>query len=388
MCSSDLDASTEIPGVVTNAYLEQLTDQTRAKIVRSAAENLRSPRRGLEEINSFLDLPDNWDSMQLGFEQLAATIQHEYGISLPEYGALATWTTLPDANSVPVIGSILATNIGDLPVTFQELVASTQEFNNEGLYRIQEGVASKIIETIDGALITFRITATDPTRAPHNIDEVRDAVVHDLGRIAQWKVLQNEANSIEQFARQDGVLATSIKYNTVVNPARPVTLIETGVPSILDPATRRMLMLQSIIQRINVGEQIGDMASRIPTLDKVDTNVIQIIIDRAADLPIDTPLTAVAVEDRVFIVPSHENMALIVVNVTGTSPASSELVTEFSGGTQPILQTLLRLDELGGISNISKAFSFESLAKRHNFKRGSQDVEEDFQEEIETAAVN
>jgi hypothetical protein len=73
-------------------------------------------------------------------------------------------------------------------------------------------------------------------------------------------------------------------------------------------------------------------------------------------------------------------MALVLVRVTGTAPASSELAANFSGGTSPVLQTMLSVDELGGTTAISDAFSFETLAARHNFergRRGGDDVEDE-----------
>ncbi len=72
-------------------------------------------------------------------------------------------------------------------------------------------------------------------------------------------------------------------------------------------------------------------------------------------------------------------MSLVLVRITGTSPASSELAIEFSGGTSPVLQTMLSVDELGGSTAISDTFSYETMAKRHNFERGrrSDDVEEE-----------
>jgi len=65
------------------------------------------------------------------------------------------------------------------------------------------------------------------------------------------------------------------------------------------------------------------------------------------------------------------------VRVTGTAPASSELAADFSGGTTPILQTMMSLDELGGVEAIGDAFSFEALAARHNFERRVRQVAEE-----------
>jgi len=80
-------------------------------------------------------------------------------------------------------------------------------------------------------------------------------------------------------------------------------------------------------------------------------------------------------ESCIFIVPSEENMALVVIRITGTSPASQELATQLSGGQSNVLQTLLSFDELGGANNVMSAFSFEALAERHQFQRGRQEEE-------------
>ena len=118
------------------------------------------------------------------------------------------------------------------------------------------------------------------------------------------------------------------------------------------------------------------MVSAIQSLDQIDAVVVKTIIDRAAKLPLETPIAEIDVEDRVFVIPSQENMALVVVRVTGTTPASLELANNLSSGASPILQTLMTVDELGGIDGIGDAFSLATLTDRHNFKRGRDDAED------------
>jgi hypothetical protein len=77
-------------------------------------------------------------------------------------------------------------------------------------------------------------------------------------------------------------------------------------------------------------------------------------------------------------------MALVLVRVTGTTPASDELATDFTTGSNAILQTLLSLDELGGLSAVGDTFSYDALALRHQFNRPQSNTEEiDESEEIE-----
>ena len=372
-----VESGASIPQVVADAFLETLTSKTISEVSRFASDTLRIPRRGAEERNGFLILPDDWTDKQVRLEQLAASIQSEFGISLPAYGAAAEWTSIVDATTIPVIGNVEAQNIGNFPTPFATLVSVAKEFDGNGLHRIQEGVASPIMETLQGDIFLFRITDTDPSRVPNSIDEVRDAVAFDLGRIARWETLQAEADLIGQLARDAGMLATSMEYGALVNRPQQVSMVDTGVPTILDPASRRPLMTQSISQRLVAGQQIADMMSTIPSLETNDEDVIQAIINQAADLPLDVPVASLDTEDRIFVIPSHKNMALVVVRVTGTAPASSELAADFSGGTTPILQTMISVDELGGVDGIGDAFSFEALAARHNFERRVRQVAEE-----------
>lgn len=370
-------SSSTIPVEVSIAYLEQLTTKKRAEIARSASEHLRKPRRGAGEANGFLVLPDDWVTLQLSLEDLAITLQDEFTIVLPEYGSIATWNSTAKATETPVLGSLVVVNQGNTPVDFPTLVSSAMEFDGDGVFRIQEQIASPVLEASNGDLVLFRLTGTDAARAPLNLDEVRNQVSHDLDRIADWDTLQTESTSIEQHARENGMLAAALKYNSQVSPPQPVSMIDTNVPSILGPTNRRPLMVQSIIQKIAIGDQIADMATTIPALQLNDSELIQAIINRATDLPLDIPISVLPIEKRIFIVSSPENMALVLVRVTGTTPASSELASDFTGGTTAILQTLISIDELGGVSSIGDTFSFDSLAARHNFERGAQLTEVD-----------
>ncbi len=378
-----VDSSNTIPDEVSNAYLEQITTKKRSEISRSASEHLRNPRRGIDEANGFLILPDNWNTQQLSFVELAITLQEEFGLALPQYGAIAEWTSTDDANSTPVIGEVLAVNQGDNPVDFKTLVSSAKEFDGSGLFRIQESISSPVLEASNGDLILFRLTETDPSRVPNDIEEVAQQVSYDLGRIARWDTLKAESDLIQQYARTDGLLATALKYDAEISPSASVSMIDTGVPSILDAATARPLMAQSVVQRISVGNSVDDMASNIPSLEQHDRNLIQEIMDRTSAFPLDVPIASLPINQRVFIVQSPENMALVLVRVSQSTPASVELASAFSTGTTAILQTLMSYDELGGIASIGDTFSFETLAARHNFERGPRNVGTE-DEDVET----
>ncbi len=372
-----VDSSNTIPEEVSNAYLEQLTAKKRSEIARSASEHLRNRRRGIDEVNGILVLPEDWSSQQLSFVDLAATLQKEFSIALPEYGSISEWASTADANTTPVMGEVLAVNQGDTPVDFKTLVSSAIEFDGSGIFRIQESVSSPVLESSNGDLILFRLTETDAARAPNDIEEVAQQVSYDLGRIARWDTLKAEADLIQQGARTDGLLSTALKYDSAIDPSTSVSMIDTGVPAILDSATARPLMAQSVVQRISVGNSVADMATNIPSLEQHDRNLIQKIMDRTSEFPLDVPIASLPIDQRIFIVQSPENMALVLVRVSQSTPASVELASAFSTGTTAILQTLLSYDELGGVSSIGDTFSFDTLAKRHNFERGPRSNSDD-----------
>ncbi len=370
----NLEGVTEIPEVVSDAFLDTLSERTRAEMSRTMSEQLRLPRRGFEEQDGFVVLPDNWSEQQLSLEELASTIQGTFSIDLPAYGSVGEWTSTADAAEIPILGEVTATNLGDTPVTYSTLIAAAKEFGGNGIYRVQQDVAAPIVETDSGELFVFRITDTDPSRAPANLDEARASVQADASRLQQWDTLQAELGEIQNDARNNGMLQVAMDNNSSVSRPQTVSLVDAGVPAILDAATKQSLLSQTILTRLGSGVSIEEMVSSIQSLEQTDADVVKAIIAHTENMPLDTPIADLSIEERIFVIPSNENMALVVVRVTGTTPTSKELAYGLSGRTTPIIQTLMTFDELGGTEGIGKAFSLETLTDRHNFKRGREEV--------------
>jgi hypothetical protein len=369
-----VEDSTVIPEAVSDAYLDFLTERSRDEIARTMSEQLRLPRRGFEEQDGFIKLPENWGDLKLDLEQLATNVQGTFSIDLPAYGSVGEWISTADAVNTPILGEVTATNLGDLPVSFETLITAAKEFGGNGNFRVQQGVSSPIVETNNGELFVFRLTATDPSRAPDNLDEVRAEVQADAARLQQWALLQAQLGTIQADARNNGMLRVAMDNNSSVSRPQTVSLVDAGIPAILDAATRQSLLSQTILNRLSAGNSIKDMVSSIQSLEQTDADVVKAIFTLTENMPLDTPIADLSVEERIFVIPSEENMALVVVRVTGTTPASMELSKGLSGNTTPILQTLLTFDELGGTKGIGEAFSLEILIDRHNFKRGREEV--------------
>ena len=369
-----VEGSSEIPEVVTEAFLDQLTERTRDEISRTMSEHLRLPRRGFAEENGFVILPDDWNDSKVNLEDVASNIQEVFDIDLPPYGSIAQWTSIADATETPTLGTITATNLGDTPIAFATLIGVAKEFGGNGIYRVQEGVSAPVIETQSGDLVVFRITDTDPSRVAVDLDEVRAMVTQDVSTLQNWEALQTKLDAVQANARKNGLLQVALEHGATVSRPKPVSIVDAGVPVILDAATRQSLITQSILARLKNGESVDDLVSSIPSLPITDVAVVQAIIDLTENLPLETPVADLTVEERVFVIPSIENMALVVVRVTGTTPSSLELAKGLSGASAPLLQTIMTFSELGGTKGVGEAFSLDALTQRHNFSRGRSDV--------------
>ena len=86
---------------------------------------------------------------------------------------------------------------------------------------------------------------------------------------------------------------------SIVNQTQPITRVETGVPAILDAATRRQLMSQTILSRIGTGARINEMGSNINGLALSDPSVVDAIHNAAKQLSEDILLSELPVEEPI-----------------------------------------------------------------------------------------
>ncbi len=364
-----VESGVDVPQIVQDEFLAELVSADRDAITRRSAERLRLPRRGVDEIGGFLVLPDDWANQKLPFPSLAESLHKEFGIDTPAYHERSEWTDVADADSIPAIGTATTSRLGDVPQQFGDLVAAAQEFGGNGIFPVQKAIAGPVLTDTEGTLYIFRIVDTVASDAPQSVAVVRDSLEADLNRLAHWEELKQTRDAIEGHARDTGLLQVAIEQGATVSRAQPVSRVDTGIPTILGPDQRLPLMSQQITQRVTAGQGIDDLSSILPGLIRSDPTVIAAIIDRAAHLPLQTPVGSLSAEDRVFVVPSEENLAMIVVRVTGTTPASLEMARALSGPLGPILQSLITLDELGGRDAVLGAFNYDTLAERHQFSR-------------------
>ncbi len=320
-----------VPDEVREDLLTRLTTQTLDTIARGAGDQLRFARRGFGSSGGYVKIPDGWQG--LSFQQLSLDLQAEYDIALPEYHAIGDrWLTAEDLTELDGIGAATTDKFGTIPIGLAALVMAARTLEGSPMIPSQTGIAGPLLRGADGSVFVYRITATDPARAPESVDEVRQELIVDLNRLGDYRKLTETAQAIRQIAITDGLLALAMQYDTAVETATSVTLGFAANPS-------------AIVQ---------------------DRQVVEAIIDYAMALPSDTPFAELPDRDRVLVLPVENRLSLLVVRLTGQSPLTREnFQTYLQFG---IVQNKLLSEETVEQDLDQGTFGYEALAARHDFK--------------------
>lgn len=361
-----VDDSGVVPEVVRNDLLNDLSTQKLDEIAKFATSQIQRNRMGVPDRDGFAVLPADWDSLKINFQQLAGDIQKQFGIELPAYVAPGSqWLSFEDVNALPGLGSAVTDKFGR-PATLGALFKAAKEFGGTGSPPVQENIAGPPMKGEDGSLYLFRIIDTDGTRKPNSLDEVRDKVVKDLKRLADFRRLEAAAIEIEREAQKDGLLKVALDNDTVVQRKSNVALCSPHF---------------ALNQAMN-GQPVQALVYPLPVLGS-DRPTTEAIIDRALALPKDQPLTNLPAEQTTFVIPSKDKLSLVVVRLTDQNPLTKELFTQLvqAGG----VQSLMISEAMPGYGEVTKpgqaptdpihtAFGLEALKKRHNFVEREGDV--------------
>jgi len=72
--------TTDIPAVVTDAWVREATDRRLLDLERAANDVLRSPRRGFESVDGVVKLPADWADRQVAMGDLRTTLIEQFGL--------------------------------------------------------------------------------------------------------------------------------------------------------------------------------------------------------------------------------------------------------------------------------------------------------------------
>jgi len=352
-----VDAGVEIPQVVRNRLLDELTQQRREEIKRITVDRLRNPRRGFSESGGFIVLPEDWTDRQIAFNDLGQQLQDEYGIELPVVTRGDELVEIQKLSSLPGSGLATTDKYGQRPIAIAELVTQAKEFDGSGLYPIQESVAGPVLEDRQGNLYLFRIVDTDAARAPDSVDEVRSELVTDLNRLAHYHELLAEVDAVRTSARADGINQFAEERDARVQAA---SLRQ------YDPR-----FVQFFIESQN---SIPKSPPVIPGLGE-DETVVTAVLDDASRLQLDGSLADLDAEQRIDVYASDDNLALVVVQLNKRIPITLDEFNQMA--SNGLLGSIIQMDETDGENPMAEAFTLESLMERNNYIPASNPAQED-----------
>jgi len=336
------DPDAPVPDAVRSDLLGGLTSRRLDEIARYANDQLRIARRGLARRGGYQEIPDDWSGLR--FEDLALDIQENFGLALPEYHAVGDrWLTAGDLAEIEGVGTARTDKFGQVPVALPQLVMAARAFGGSPMIPIQQDVAGPPLRDDDEGIYLFRIIDTDPSRPPASVDEVRDALVADLNKLAHYRQLADSADSIRQIAIDEGLVALAMRHDATVSAEVPASLIDI-----------RTLFAQS-----------RPLPTVLPVIGPHEATV-EAIVDRAMSLPKEQAVTDAPLEDRMLVLPVEDRLAVLVALIKDQTPLTEERYRTFAQyGT---IQNALAYEDLADANPLEDAFSYEALAERHNFQ--------------------
>jgi hypothetical protein len=360
---SPVDPSVDPPAIIRDDLLTELVGDKMGEIERFANDRLLGSRRRLASDEAYYKLPDDWASERVDLAVLGREMQDEFeGLPLPVYRAIGDrWLTIEDVRLMDDLGQAATDKFGTTSTDAATLIAATRAFGGD---RVAIG---PLRNRLSNDLIFFRITATDPSRPPHDVDEVRDEVVADLKRQADFERLLGMTAALEGVARQEGLLTVAMDHGVEMRRLSRVSLYN---PSFLDFQIQNNLRLQAT-------------PSSLPVVG-ADETTIGAIVDRALELSAGTPLEDLPRADRTFVVPVESKLAVMIVELTGQTRLDRERYERMTAGNA--LQAMLLGEELSETDPpATDVFTYESLAARHNFEvKRRETVEDDAESESES----
>jgi len=353
----EVKAGAEVPEAVHTRLLDELTNERRSELSRKTGDELRSPRRGFKESGGYIVLPEDWDTQRLSLEDLRQWLQAEQGLELPTVERTEGLVPLDELRLIGGIGLASTDKYGQRPINLPALAAEAKEFEGNGLYPIQEGVAGPVLKDRQNNLYVFRVIETDAARPPDDVEEIREELSADLQRLAHYRQLVQTIDDVRTRARAEGL----------------DSLAGTNETSVLGASFQQYdpRFAQFFLQ--NQGSM--PRASQIvPGLGE-DRAVVTTVLERASSLDQDGSLVDLSPDERIDVIASEDNLALVVVQLNSRTPITLD---EFTVMTEAgLLANLIMQDELVDSGSIADAFTLEALMERHNFVPSGESEQDD-----------
>lgn len=347
--------TTDIPAVVTDAWVREATDRRLLDLERAANDVLRSPRRGFESVDGVVKLPADWADRQVAMGDLRTTLIEQFGLvdtDIPPVDVIGDLTQLNNVASNTSFRFAGTDRFGPTPQgrsrwALADLLGSLSEFGG-GAVPLQAGIMLPVLSTPTGDRIFIRVTEAEGNRAPHDLAEVMELVDTDLRRLSRYHDLLGQQGAVNAMAVSGGLDAVASTWNVEITG--PSSLQRNFAPGLPRPAS-------------------------VPGLG-IDKNVVATIVDRSIAMG-NAPLRDVDAGERIVVIPSDRQLALVVARLDRRVPVSDTQWISMIDNGQIVF--MAAAEDFGGqdMPDLAAAFTAEALTARHGYVRNTGDDEDD-----------
>jgi len=375
---------------VREQRLTELTRQVLDEIARFIEGEAANRLRGLPRERFYYELPDDWPSQRLAYDQLALQLQEfasdRFDIAAPlaEYERDPDWHAVPDVRLISGLGRAATEKYG-ARMTLADLLPELREFGGSERVPLQAGVTGPTLRLNDlrspgtvaqtseaslGTIFAFRVYEADPSRPAESVDEVRDELVADLKRIAHFERLEASIDELRRTATTEGLTALAEAHDVRPLPVRDIGYVENP----------------------QLQQQMGIGGQPLPQPIGRDPDVIRQIVELGKDrinrmLTENIPFEEIPLAERTFVIPVPQKLAVLVGQFTDLEPLVRDRYSDYVFALR-----LAALQDEVDTDNAFQTFSYESMMDRYKYQSttGSDEEEaadEAAEAETETAAA-
>jgi hypothetical protein len=241
------------------------------------------------------------------------------------------------------LGSASTDRFGSNRMRIAQIVDAIKEFGTKiESVPVQGGVAFPPLSTPSGDLFIARIIATDPSREPKDLAEVREKVTADLEAIFRYDHLMDRLPELLKTARADGLRPIATEFDVPVGFAPDIREVD-----------------------LNVLIQFGiAISGRVPGLGPNTADAVEAVVDHALELDPTKPVREQPADKRIFAVHLPDQLKVLLVSVDRISPLTKEQWDSLAANNtrlqQAVAQDMLPKDP-------ASIFDFDALSERHDF---------------------
>jgi len=335
-------AFADFEATVRQKTTDELVAARMKEITKFASDQLALAQRTLKREGAYYALPEDWASRMPSLTDLATAIAEEYKIELPAYQSSGdAWMTRQELDATPVLPFTSTDRFG-APVRCSQLVAGAKELSAPDVNApFQLNIASPALVDTSGDAYFLRMIAAAKSAPAVDLASVRADVERDALSLERFRWLEQNESQILAQAVSEGVRAVADRFAVPVEFGKDMREAQEGA--------------------ITIGFRFS---TPIPGLDG-DSKALAKLVEKASRLPLTADVSTLPPAERTFAILAPDRLSLALVQVTDIAPCTEEKYRQLVSTSQNLVGVVR--DESTVIDD-AQVFSYESLAKRNNFK--------------------